>query len=61
MEKKLYRIRNGSMLAGVCTGIAAYFNVDVNIVRLGAVILVCMGGVGIIPYIVAAIILPEGQ
>ncbi|MBE6867731.1 MAG: PspC domain-containing protein [Ruminococcus albus] len=61
MEKKLYRIRNGSMLAGVCTGIAAYFNVDVNIVRLGAVILACMGGVGIIPYIVAAIILPEGQ
>ena len=61
MEKKLYRIRNGSMLAGVCTGIAAYFNVDVNIVRLGAVILACMGGVGIIPYIVATIILPEGQ
>ena len=49
------------MLAGVCTGIAAYFNVDVNIVRLGAVILACMGGVGIIPYIAAAIILPEGQ
>ncbi|MCR5539653.1 MAG: PspC domain-containing protein [Ruminococcus sp.] len=61
MEKKLYRIRNGSMLAGVCTGLAAYFNIDVNLIRLGVIILTCVGGIGVIPYIAAAIILPEGQ
>ena len=58
--KRLYRIRNGSMIAGVCTGIAAYFDVDVNIVKIAAVILACMGGIGVIPYIVAALIIPEG-
>ena len=35
MEKKrLYRIENGKMLAGVCGGIAEYFNVDPTLIRL---------------------------
>ena len=28
MEKRLYRIEDGKMLAGVCGGIAEYFNID---------------------------------
>lgn len=58
--KRLYRIRNGSMIAGVCNGLSAYFNVDVSLVRLAAVLLACVGGIGVITYIVAAIIIPEG-
>lgn len=58
--KRLYRIRNGSMIAGVCNGLAAYFNVDVSLVRLAAVLLACVGGIGVITYIVGAIIIPEG-
>ncbi len=57
--KTLYKIKRGSIICGVCNGIAAYFNVDVNVVRIGTVILGCCSGVGVVAYIVAAIILPE--
>ena len=58
MEKKLYRLKDGKMICGVCAGVAEYFEVDANLVRIGTVILGCLG-VGVITYIVAAIILPE--
>lgn len=33
-RKRLYRIKDGAQIAGVSTGIAAYFDLDVNIIRL---------------------------
>ena len=57
--KKLYRIKNGAMIQGVCNGIAAYFDVDVSLVRLAAVIMACFSGIGIVAYIAAMLILPE--
>ena len=33
-SKRLYRIREGRVVAGVCAGIAAYFGVDPTLVRL---------------------------
>lgn len=57
--KKLYRLDKGAMLAGVCGGIAEYFNLDPSIVRLITVILVLAAGLSIWVYIVAAIILPK--
>lgn len=49
------------MIAGVCGGIAEYFNVDETVVRLGAALLTAVTGVvyGIILYFIAAIIMPE--
>jgi phage shock protein PspC (stress-responsive transcriptional regulator) len=32
--RRLYRIKDGANVAGVCTGLAAYFDVDVTIVRI---------------------------
>ena len=32
--KRLYQIRDGAMLSGVCNGLAAYFNLDPTIVRI---------------------------
>ena len=59
MAKKLYKSRKNRLLAGVCGGIAEYFDIDATIVRLIFVLLsVCFGG-GIILYIVAAIIMPS--
>lgn len=58
MEKRLYKSSTNKMIDGVCAGIAEYFNVDPTLVRLGAVILGCMGG-GVLVYIVAAIIIPR--
>ncbi len=55
--KKLYRSRKDTRIAGVCGGIAEYFNVDSNIIRLLAVLTI-FGGGGIIAYIIAWIIVP---
>ena len=58
MEKKLYRVTEGKMLAGVCGGIAEYFNIDPTIVRLLGVLL-GFSGTGIVAYIACAFIIPE--
>ena len=58
MTKKMYRIENGKMIAGVCGGIAKYFEIDPTIVRLAWVIFSAMGGSGVLAYIIAAIIIP---
>ncbi|KUK86086.1 MAG: Phage shock protein C, PspC [candidate division TA06 bacterium 34_109] len=57
--KKLYRSRKDRKIAGVCGGIAEYFNIDSTIVRLLAVITIFFGGGGIIAYIISWIIIPE--
>ena len=59
MEKKLYKIRQGRMLAGVCGGIGQYFNVDPTLIRLAWVLVSCLGGAGLLAYIIAAIVIPE--
>ncbi len=56
--KRLYRSRTDRMLFGVAGGLAKYFEVDVVLVRLLWVLLL-MSGVGVVGYIVAAIIMPE--
>jgi phage shock protein C len=56
--KKLYRSRKDTKIAGVCGGIAEYFNVDSNIIRLLAILTIFFGGGGIIAYIIAWIIIP---
>lgn len=56
--KKLYRSDEGKMIAGVCAGIGEYFNIDPTVVRLGFIIFACMGGSGILAYILASVIIP---
>ena len=58
MEKKLYRNPNNKMLAGVCSGLAEYINIDPTIVRV-IWALVGLSGTGIIAYLVCALIIPE--
>ena len=59
MEKRLYKSNKNKMIDGVCAGIAEYFSIDPTLVRLGAVVLTCAGGCGILAYIIAAIIIPR--
>ncbi|HEY6620840.1 MAG TPA: PspC domain-containing protein [Steroidobacteraceae bacterium] len=50
--KRLYQIREGAMISGVCTGLAAYLNVDVTIVRVAFVLLALLTtGVWILVYL----------
>ncbi|MDA8228475.1 MAG: PspC domain-containing protein [Desulfitobacterium hafniense] len=58
MTERLYRSGREKMLAGVCGGLADYFNVDVTLVRLVTLLAILMGGVGFLVYIVAWIIVP---
>ena len=58
-EKKLYKSSTDKKLAGVCGGIAEYFNIDSTLVRLGWVLFSLLGGSGLLAYIIAAIIVPE--
>ena len=59
MTKKLYRSKHDKMLAGVCAGIAEYFDIDSTLVRLAFAIFTFAYGSGILVYIVCAIIIPE--
>jgi phage shock protein C len=60
-SKILTRPRDGRTLAGVCAGIAAYLGLDVTLVRvLWAVIAVLTGGGGVLAYLVAWVIIPDG-
>ena len=57
--KKLYRSRNEQIVAGVCGGLAEYFDMDPTIVRLLFLLLGLGPMPGILVYIVLAVIMPE--
>lgn len=59
MEKKLYRSITDKKLAGVCGGLAEYLGMDSTIVRLILVLAVLFAGVGILAYIIAALVIPN--
>lgn len=60
--RRLYRIPAGSMIAGVCTGLATYFQVDVAVVRVAFVVAgLLTKGVAIIAYVVLMFALPEAS
>ena len=57
--KRLYQIREGAMLSGVCTGLAAYLNIDVTIVRIAFVLLALLTtGVWILVYLIMMLVVP---
>lgn len=47
------------MIAGVCGGLASYFDIDTVLIRLLWVLTVFAGGTGLLLYFVAWIIIPE--
>ena len=57
--KRLYRIREGRVVAGVCVGLAAYFGIDPTLVRLAFALFTIFGGAGVLLYLVAWLVIPE--
>jgi phage shock protein PspC (stress-responsive transcriptional regulator) len=58
--RRLFRIPSGAMIAGVCTGLAAYFRIDVTLVRIGfAIATLLTKGAAIAAYIVMMFVVPE--
>ena len=56
--KRLYKSENNKMIAGVCGGIAEYFDIDPTLVRLGFVVFSLAGGSGVLAYLIAAVVIP---
>jgi phage shock protein PspC (stress-responsive transcriptional regulator) len=57
-SKRLHRIQDGRLVAGVCAGLAPYFGIDPTMVRLGFVVLTAFGGFGALLYLGAWVIIP---
>ena len=58
VERKLYRDPDGKKLAGVCSGLAIYLDVDVTLIRILMLIAIVFGTAGIWIYIIFWIAVP---
>ena len=58
-RKRLMRPRKGRKIAGICVGMAEYFDLDPVLVRVVWLIVAIMTGVGFVAYIIAWIVMPE--
>ncbi|HEY4725167.1 MAG TPA: PspC domain-containing protein [Actinomycetota bacterium] len=57
--RKLYRSKTNRQVAGVCGGLAEYFNLDVTLIRVLFVLLAVLGGSGLVIYVAMWIIVPK--
>ncbi len=59
MVKKLYRSVTDKKIAGVCGGLAEYFEIDSTLIRILFLALLIFGGGGLLIYIIMWIVVPE--
>lgn len=59
MEKKFYLSSTDKKIAGVCGGIAEYFNIDPLIVRVAFLVLAICGSLGFWAYILLWLLAPK--
>jgi phage shock protein C len=55
----LYRSKTNRKLAGVCGGLAQYFNLDATLIRVLFVALAVLGGSGLVIYLAMWILVPK--
>jgi len=61
MNKKLHRSKNDKIFAGICGGLAEYFEIDATIIRLLFILIVAFGGSGILIYLLLWLVMPRSQ
>jgi phage shock protein PspC (stress-responsive transcriptional regulator) len=60
--RRLYRLAEGQQIAGVCTGVAAFADIDVGLVRLIFILLaVFSGGVAVLGYVLMMFLIPVAR
>jgi phage shock protein C len=59
MEKKFYLSSTDKKIAGVCGGIAEYFNIDPLIVRVAFLVFLICGSLGFWAYILLWLLAPK--
>ncbi|MCD6330251.1 MAG: PspC domain-containing protein [Candidatus Cloacimonetes bacterium] len=57
-NKVLYRDTKNGKIAGVCSGLAEYMDVDVSLIRIVWLFFVIFGGAGLLLYLIAALVIP---
>jgi phage shock protein PspC (stress-responsive transcriptional regulator) len=60
-RRRLTRSRDDRIVAGVCGGVARYFDIDPAFVRIGAVALAFVGGAGLLLYLAALLLMPSDE
>jgi phage shock protein C len=61
LTTKITKSKTDKVIDGVCGGLAEYFGIDSVIVRLVFVLLIFINGLGVILYIILAIIMPKAE
>lgn len=59
MTKRLTKSSNNRMIAGVCAGVANYFDIDPTVVRIAWVFLVVLFGSGLLLYLICWLLMPS--
>ncbi len=59
MKKRIYRSKDDRIIAGICGGLAEYFNIDATLIRLAFVFIFIFQGIGLIAYLISWFIIPE--
>ncbi len=59
MAKQLYRSNTDKVISGVCGGLGEYFGINSVIIRIVVLVLFFSWGIGLVPYIIAALIIPK--
>jgi phage shock protein PspC (stress-responsive transcriptional regulator) len=57
--RRLVRVREDRVIGGVAAGLGRYFDLDPIIFRIGAIVLVLLGGAGLIAYLAAWLLIPD--
>jgi phage shock protein PspC (stress-responsive transcriptional regulator) len=59
--KKIYRLKEGKKIAGICAGIADMYNFDVTIVRIVVIFITVLTQIfpGVIAYLAGWYLIPE--
>lgn len=57
-DKRLTRVEDGRMIAGVCAGLAKYFGVDPTLVRIVFVLLAIFAAGGVLLYLILWLLMP---
>jgi phage shock protein PspC (stress-responsive transcriptional regulator) len=61
VKRRLFRNPDEKAIGGVCSGLAAYFDVDIVWIRLAMFLLIFFGGISLWVYIILWIIIPEAK
>lgn len=59
-NNRLHKSRTDVCVAGVCGGIAEYLEFDPTVLRIVWAVASCFWGAGILVYLIAALVMPEG-